>query len=112
MLQKSCESEEQAYHQYSSMASLAPVSGIGIYSASKFGVRGFSLAMAQEISEDGITVSVVAPDAVDTRMLDHQMNSEAAALTFSGSKILTADDVARVIFKEVIKGKKRKFGSQ
>lgn len=90
----------------SSMASLAPVSGIGIYTASKFGVRGFSLAMAQELKADGIKVSVVAPDAVDTHMLDDQMNSEAAALTFSGSRILTTKDVSAVILKEVVRGGK------
>lgn len=90
----------------SSMAGLAPVSGIGIYTASKFGVRGFSLAMAQELGGEGIKVSVVVPDAVDTGMLDDQMDSEAAALTFSGSRILTVGEVSRAVFKEVIKGGK------
>lgn len=89
-----------------SMAGIAPVSGIGPYTASKFGVRGFSLAMAQELQVHGINVSVVAPDAVDTGMLDEQMDKEATALTFSGNKILTVDDVASVVIKDAIESEK------
>ncbi len=80
-----------------SMAALAPVPGISIYSASKFAVRGFSLAADQELSGDGIRVSVVCPDAVDTPMVDYQLDHAGAALTFSGGRILTADEVARAI---------------
>src|SRR5262249_25972600 len=37
-----------------SLASLAPVPGLSLYSASKFAVRGFSLAAATELSSYGI----------------------------------------------------------
>ena len=74
----------------SSLAGLAPVSGLSLYVASKFAVRGFSLAVASELREFGIDVSVICPDLVNTPMLDLQLNyPEEAKLTFSGpSKIL------------------------
>jgi len=81
----------------SSMAGLAPIPGLNIYSASKFGVRGFSLAVAQELEEQGVTISVVCPDAVDTAMLDYQKDKKEAAMTFSGNNILTAEDISKAM---------------
>jgi len=80
-----------------SMAALAPVPGISVYSASKFAVRGFSLAAAQELESRGVRVTVVCPDAVDTPMVDYQLDQADAALTFSGSRVLSADEVARAV---------------
>jgi 3-oxoacyl-[acyl-carrier protein] reductase len=80
-----------------SMAALAPVPGISVYSASKFAVRGFSLAAAQELESRGVRVTVVCPDAVDTPMVDYQLDHAEAALTFSGSRVLSADEVARAV---------------
>lgn len=90
---------------FASLAGIAPVQGLSIYTASKFGVRGFSLALAQELQAKNVMVSVIAPDATDTNMLDQQMNEAAAALTFSGNTILTVNDIWEVVFKEVIVGK-------
>jgi 3-oxoacyl-[acyl-carrier protein] reductase len=78
-----------------SMAALAPIPGISVYSATKFAVRGFSLAAAQELEPRGVQVSVVCPDAVDTPMVDYQLDHAGAALTFSGSRMLTADEDRR-----------------
>jgi 3-oxoacyl-[acyl-carrier protein] reductase len=80
-----------------SMAALAPVPGISVYSASKFAVRGFSLAAAQELEDRGVRVTVVCPDAVDTPMVDYQLDRADAALTFSGSRVLSAEEVARAV---------------
>lgn len=85
-----------------SLASLAPVPGISLYSASKYAVRGFSLAAAQELRRRGVAVTVVCPDAVRTPMLDQQVHSDEAELTFSGSRVLTPDDVVRAIVDEVL----------
>ena len=76
-----------------SLSALVPVPGLTLYSASKFAVRGYSLAAAQELAPYGVSVSVVEPDAVQTPMLDLQVDYEQAALTFSGDKPLTVDDV-------------------
>jgi len=88
-----------------SLASLAPVPGLPLYSASKFAVRGFSLSAAGELEPFGVHVSLVMPDAVQTPMLDKQVDYKEAALTFSGSKPLTVDDIERVIFDKVLTDK-------
>lgn len=86
-----------------SLAGLAPVPGLSLYSASKFAVRGFTLAAAYELKPLGVKVTAVCPDAVATPMLDLQRHREEAALTFSGSrKTLTAADVAQAIFDTVL----------
>ena len=80
-----------------SLAALAPVPGIALYSASKYAVRGFSLAAAQELRPHGAAVTVICPDAVDTPMLDLQVDHDAAAMTFSGPRFLTVDDISAAI---------------
>lgn len=85
-----------------SLAALAPVPGIALYSASKYAVRGFSLAAAQELRQHGIAVTVICPDAVDTPMLDMQVDHDAAAMTFSGSRFLSVDDISTAILKRAL----------
>lgn len=89
----------------SSIAGIAPVPGLNIYSATKFGVRGFSLAVAQELQEHQVKVSVICPDAVKTNMLDYQKDKKEAALTFSSNKILTVDDLNQTILYLLAKPK-------
>lgn len=85
-----------------SLAALAAVPGIALYTASKWAVRGFSLAVAQELAPLGVRVSVVCPDAVQTPMLDLQLDYREAALTFSGSRALTVDEVVRAIVERAL----------
>lgn len=85
-----------------SLASLAPVPGLCLYSASKFAVRGFTLAAAQELAPHGVKVTLVMPDAVQTPMLDLQVGYEEAAMTFSGPKALTVKDLERALFDVVL----------
>jgi 3-oxoacyl-[acyl-carrier protein] reductase len=85
-----------------SLASLAPVPGLSLYSASKYAVRGFTLAAAQELAPKGVKVSLVMPDAVQTPMLDLQVDYEQAAMTFSGPRPLTVEDIERAILDEVL----------
>lgn len=84
-----------------SLAGVAPIPGIALYSASKFAVRGFTLALAAELKEHGVYATVVCPDAVKTPMLDLQKDYPEAALTFSGPSPLTAADVAQAIVNVV-----------
>jgi len=83
----------------SSLAGLAPVSGLSLYAASKFAVRGFSLSVAAELKKYGVWVTVICPDLVNTPMLDLQLGyPEEAKLTFSGPKrVLEAEDVVEAI---------------
>jgi 3-oxoacyl-[acyl-carrier protein] reductase len=80
-----------------SLAGIAPVPGLLLYSASKFAVRGFTLAAAQELHAQGVRVTCVCPDAVQTPMLDLQKNAEQAALTFSGKRSLTVEEIGDAV---------------
>jgi NAD(P)-dependent dehydrogenase (short-subunit alcohol dehydrogenase family) len=51
-------------------AGLLPLPGAAIYSASKYGVVGFSLAVRAEGAALGVKVSVVCPGFLDTPMAD------------------------------------------
>lgn len=84
-----------------SLASLTPVPGMPLYAASKFAVRGLSLAAAQNLRTHNVAVSLVMPDAVQTPMLDSQVDYDEAALTFSGNRPLTVDEVADAVYARV-----------
>ncbi len=86
-----------------SLASLAPVPGISLYSASKYAVRAFSLAAAQELRPHGVAVTTVCPDAVATPMLDLQLDYPEAALSFTAPRVLTVEDLSKVIFGRVLR---------
>ncbi|MFO0591694.1 MAG: SDR family NAD(P)-dependent oxidoreductase [Polyangiaceae bacterium] len=87
---------------FGSLASLAAVPGLCLYSASKYAVRGFSLAAAAELAPHNVAVTLVMPDAVQTPMLDLQVHYEEAAMTFSGDAPLTVEDIEAVISNEVL----------
>ena len=97
---------EQGYGHIINIASLAgvaPVPGLALYSASKFAVRGFTLAAAFELRDKNIKVTAICPDAVQTPMLDQQVDREEAAMTFSGSRSpLTVEDIGRAIFERAL----------
>lgn len=86
-----------------STAGLAPVPGMSLYSASKFAVRAFTLSVAQELRADGVRVTVICPDAVKTPMLDQQVGLKQTALTFSGDRYLTPDDVVAACMRALDK---------
>lgn len=85
-----------------SLAGLAPVPGLSLYSASKFAVRGYTLAAAHELRDKNIKVTVICPDAVQTPMLDLQVDYDQAALTFSGSRSLTTQEVVDAILNRAL----------
>ena len=79
-----------------SLAGLVPVSGIAGYTASKFAIRGFSLAIAGDLKPHNVEVSVICPDLVNTPMLTHELDyEEEAALIFTGGSPLTVEDIAQ-----------------
>lgn len=85
-----------------SLAALSPVPGLSLYSASKYAVRAYSLAAGMELAKEGIAVTTLCPDAVQTPMLDQQKEKEQAALTFSGNRTLTVDEVVDAILGPVL----------
>lgn len=89
-----------------SLAGVAPIQGISMYSASKHAVRGYSLAIAQELRRKNVYCSVLCPDLVDTPMLDQQLKfGDETALTFSGNKSLTVKDI-EVAIRHIMATKK------
>ncbi len=81
----------------SSMAGFVGVYGYTDYSASKFGLIGFSEALRQELKPDGVTVQVLCPPDTDTPGFaneNREKPAETRALS-KGASLLTADDVAR-----------------
>ena len=46
----------------------APLSGVTLYVATKFAVRGFTRALSRELGPTGVTVNNVQPGAIDTEL--------------------------------------------
>jgi len=88
-----------------SLCALAPIPGIAIYSASKYAVRAFSIATALELRPHHVYVTAINPDAVRTPLLEPQKGIEAAALVFSGPRLLAVEDVARAILEKALPDK-------
>jgi len=83
-----------------SLAGVSPVPGMEIYTASKFGIRGFSIAAGIRLREQGVFVTVVCPDLMDTPMLDVQLRRpRESALAFAASRPLNVEDVERALYR-------------
>lgn len=75
-----------------SLAGRTPVPGSATYSASKSGLRAFTLALAEEVRDLPIKVAVVSPGPIDTGFIMSNIDV-VTDLTFS-QPISTADEVA------------------
>ena len=71
------------------------------YSASKFGVRGFTEALRREVGVYGIHVTGVYPGGVRTEFKDHTGTDRKTGRTTPDSLRLEPEDVAQVILKVV-----------
>lgn len=91
-----------------SMAALVPLEGSSIYTASKFGLRGFALSLAQDVRARGISVSSVFPGAVDTPMLRREMDNGGSPLNFL-TPPSSADDIAQIVERLLKKPKLEVF---
>lgn len=78
-----------------SLAGMTPVPGAATYSATKFGLRAFSYALAEELRDKNIIVSLVSPGPIDTGfIMDHI--DEVEDITFS-QPMSTAEEVGAAI---------------
>jgi short-subunit dehydrogenase len=82
-----------------SIAGISHVPGMSVYCASKHAVRGFSLSVAHELLSQGVHVTVVCPDAVDTPMLSAQVAHPEAAMTFGAGASLAPEDVVKAVLR-------------
>ncbi len=70
---------------------------IAVYSSSKAALNAFSEAVAREVRNDGIKISVLAPASVDTDFA-YNFSGERKQNTVSKAKMkLTADEVAEAV---------------
>jgi len=89
------EAGEGAIINVASLAGRTPVPGAATYSASKFGLRAFTFALAEELRGSSIKVAVVSPGPIDTGFIMDNIDV-VTDLTFS-QPLSTGDDVAREI---------------
>ncbi len=87
-----------------SLAAITPLAGSSVYSATKFGLRGFNIALHMEMKARGITVSGVLPGAIDTPMLLKETREGATALNFLGDP-LKPETVAKTILRASREGR-------
>lgn len=78
-----------------SLAGKAPIPNSAVYSASKSGLRAFTLALAEELRGGSIKVALVSPGPIDTGFIMSNID-KVSDITFS-QPISTADDVAQTI---------------
>lgn len=75
-----------------SLAGRTPVPGAAAYSASKFGLRAFTYALAEELADGDIKVAAVSPGPIDTGFIMSNID-EVTDVTFS-QPLSTAEQVA------------------
>lgn len=70
------------------------------YNATKFGVNGFTEALRQEITQEGIRTTLIEPGVVDTELQDHipdENAKESIEEWVESMSPLTSEDIARSI---------------
>jgi len=89
-----------------SAAGITGGSGMSVYSATKFGVRGIAESLDAEWVSDGITVSSICPSFIDTPLLDGTSNRNTnenirTRVTAAGLEITPVSEVAQAIWDAV-----------
>jgi short-subunit dehydrogenase len=79
-----------------------------IYTASKFGVKGFSESLRREVQNQGIHVGMIYPGPVATEFDQHAGVSWETEKTTPSWMLLEAEDVAQAIYR-LIRTKKRRI---
>ncbi len=85
----------------SSLAGKVPSPGLSAYCATKFGLRGFALALATELTSTGVGVTVVCPGFVR----DAGMFADSGAAVPPGVGSSTPGDVARALATAIVDGR-------
>lgn len=91
-----------------SAAGLLSQIGDAAYSATKHASVGFTESLAINYGDEGIKVSVVCPQAVATRLIGMDDDSDATEGGFGGNEvdgILKADEVADIIIDQALEGR-------
>jgi short-subunit dehydrogenase len=86
-----------------SIAGKIPLADEAVYSATKFGLRAFSRAMAEELAGTGITVSLVSPGPVETGFILDELD-DVPDIVLS-QPMSTAGEIADLIVASAADGK-------
>lgn len=78
-----------------SLAGLTGKAGEAAYAAAKFGIRGFSQSLFEEVREHGIKVSTICPGYVDTALIPPNRRVDR-------SKMLSPADVAEAVYEVAV----------
>jgi short-subunit dehydrogenase len=89
-----------------SLAGRTAVPGSATYSATKFGLRAFSMALAEELRDSKVKVAAVSPGPIDTGFIMSNIDN-VSDLTFS-QPISTPEEVAEEILKLCINDKRER----
>ncbi|MCX8113297.1 MAG: SDR family NAD(P)-dependent oxidoreductase [Bacteroidia bacterium] len=84
-----------------SMAGVAPVPGIVGYTATKFAVRGFSLALDMELRPKGVPVTVICPGPVATPLIFNELPKPESVYTLAAGGLLSPDAVAHAVWRAI-----------
>jgi len=80
-----------------SLAGRAPITGNAAYSASKFGLRVFTFALAEELRESNIKLAAVSPGPIDTGFIMSNLD-DVADINFS-QPVSSPEQVANEIMR-------------
>jgi hypothetical protein len=86
-----------------SILGIFPIPTETVYSATKFGLRGFSYALADELVDTDVNVSLICPGPVDTPFIMEHID-KVHDLVFSTS-VSTAEEIAGLILQSAKDGK-------
>lgn len=83
----------------SSVAGRVPRAGAGVYNLTKHGVGAVSEALRQEVSSEGVRITIIEPGAVDTELTDHIRDGVREQVKERVGKVepLQAHDIADAI---------------
>jgi NAD(P)-dependent dehydrogenase (short-subunit alcohol dehydrogenase family) len=89
-----------------SAAGITGGSGMSVYSATKFAVRGIAESLDAEWAPDGITVASICPSFIETPLLDGTGNRKSnedirTRVTAAGLEITPVEEVAQTVWDAV-----------
>jgi short-subunit dehydrogenase len=82
----------------SSVAGLLPVPTYSVYTAAKYGVRGFTEALRRELKPSGIHVSGLYPGGVNTAFREESGRVQRSRIRTPDFLRLSAEDVAQAVW--------------
>lgn len=82
-----------------SVAGRSPYRGVAAYAASKYGVRGFTQALQEDLAGSGVRVSLIDPGIVRSEfsLVRHRGDRDAAEASYRGMRPLSPADVAECV---------------